>query len=90
MISLSLMEREFDNYVTIRRLNQWHFSLNKAKVITYHFISYRRKSVLNLVEIQYEGILNFIRVSHFFKFNSQRLMITRLHIFVRTHDTIYD
>ena len=24
----------------------------KLKVITYHFISYRRKSVLNLVEIQ--------------------------------------
>ena len=39
----------------------------KLKVITYHFISYRRKSVDNLVEIQntkvqYLGILDFNQV----------------------------
>ena len=69
MISLSLtLEREFIwwlcyRYVTIRRLNQWYV-YTKWKVITYHFISYRRLNVSTLVEIQntllvsveYEGI----------------------------------
>ena len=32
----------------------------KLKVITYHFISYRRKSVLNLVEIQNTFVCTFV------------------------------
>ena len=32
MISLCLpLEREFDDYVTIRRLNQWYVLINKSK-----------------------------------------------------------
>ena len=45
----------------------------KLKVITYHFISYRRKSVDNLVEIQniYEGILDFNQVVYTLSDNLQ-------------------
>ena len=35
----------------------------KLKVITYHFISYRRKSVLNLVEIQNTFIRSFVTLT---------------------------
>ena len=47
-------------------------------MITYHFISYRRKSVLNLVEIQniYEGDTGYI-ISHDI-------------IYIISHDIIYD
>ena len=45
----------------------------KLKVITYHFISYRHKSVDNLVEIQniYEGILDFNQVVYTLSDNLQ-------------------
>ena len=59
MISLSsTLEREFDDYVTVRLLNQCYLYLApKLKVITYfisyyHFIRYRSLGVFNLVEIR--------------------------------------
>ena len=49
----------------------------KLKVITYHFISYRRKSVDNLVEIQniYEGILDFNQVVYTLSDNLQGIAL---------------
>ena len=48
----------------------------KLKVITYHFISYRRKSVVNLVEIQNTKV--FVRVLRIFFWPGAGLAILEL------------
>ena len=57
----------------------------KLKVITYHFISYRRKSVFNLVEIQNTFVFYvFITVLlHFYYLRNNTVIINKSSIFYK-------